>query len=346
MAIYILLSILGLGVIILGGMFFLLFERKKRESDGAIFMLQDQLKEIRGTLDMKLAESTRTMQEQSAHTMKIVREITEELTRVGEGQKQVMNFADQLKNLGDILKNPKQRGVLGEYYLETVLKNVLPPNRYQMQYKFKDGEIVDAVIFLDKNKILPIDSKFSLENYNRILEERDEIEKERLEKSFKQDLKNRIDETSKYIRPSEGTMDFAFMFIPAEAIYYDLLINQVGAVKSNTRDLIEYAFGEKHVIVVSPTSFLAYLQTVLQGLRSLQIEESAKEIRKKVEDLGRHLKSYQEFILKVGNNLASTVNAYNSANKEFQKIDKDVLKIAGKSVGSEPLALDKPEEIE
>ena len=346
MAIYILLSILGLGVIILGGMFFLLFERKKKESDGAIFMLQDQLKEIRGTLDMKLAESTRTMQEQSAHTMKIVREITEELTRVGEGQKQVMNFADQLKNLGDILKNPKQRGVLGEYYLETVLKNVLPPNRYQMQYKFKDGEIVDAVIFLDKNKILPIDSKFSLENYNRILEERDEIEKERLEKSFKQDLKNRIDETSKYIRPSEGTMDFAFMFIPAEAIYYDLLINQVGAVKSNTRDLIEYAFGEKHVIVVSPTSFLAYLQTVLQGLRSLQIEESAKEIRKKVEDLGRHLKSYQEFILKVGNNLASTVNAYNSANKEFQKIDKDVLKIAGKSIGSEPLALDKPEEIE
>jgi len=345
MAIYILLSILGLGIIILGGMFFLLFERKKKESDGAILMLQEQLKEIRGTLDMKLAESTRTMQEQSAHTMRIVREITEELTRVGEGQRQVMNFADQLKNLGDILKNPKQRGVLGEYYLETVLKNVLPPNRYQMQYKFKDGEIVDAVIFLDKNKILPIDSKFSLENYNRILEERDEIEKERLEKSFKQDLKNRIDETSKYIRPNEGTMDFAFMFIPAEAIYYDLLVNQVGAVKSNTRDLIEYAFREKHVIIVSPTSFLAYLQTVLQGLRALEIEESAKEIRKRVEDLGRHLKSYQDFILKLGNNLASTVNAYNSANKEFQKIDKDVLKIAGRSIGSEPLSLEKPEEM-
>jgi DNA recombination protein RmuC len=340
----IILSVLG--GIILGGIVFWLLSRKRREGDGAILMLQEQLKEIRGTLDMKLGESTKAMQEQSAHTMKIVKEITEELTRVGEGQKQVMNFADQLKNLGDILKNPKQRGVLGEYYLETVLKNVLPPNRYQMQYKFKDGEIVDAAIFLDKNKILPIDSKFSLENYNRILEERNETERERLEKLFRQDLKNRIDETSKYIRPSEGTMDFAFMFIPAEAIYYDLLVNQVGAVKSNTRDLIEYAFQEKHVIVVSPTSFLAYLQTVLQGLRALEIEESAKEIRKRVEDLGRHLKSYQDFILKLGNNLSTTVNSYNSASKEFQKIDKDVVKITGSSIGSEQLRLDKPEEID
>jgi DNA recombination protein RmuC len=345
MTIYILLSVLG-GIVLGGLAFWLLISKKKGGGDGAILMLQEQLKEIRGTLDMKLGESTKAMQEQSAHTMKIVKEITEELTRVGEGQKQVMNFADQLKNLQDILKNPKQRGVLGEYYLETVLKNVLPPNRYKMQYKFKDGEIVDAVIFLDKNKILPIDSKFSLENYNRILEERNEAERERLEKLFKQDLKNRIDETSKYIRPSEGTMDFAFMFIPAEAIYYDLLVNQVGAVKSNTRDLIEYAFQEKHVIVVSPTSFLAYLQTVLQGLRALEIEESAKEIRKRVEDLGRHLKSYQDFILKLGNNLSTTVNSYNSASKEFQKIDKDVVKITGSSIGSEPLALDKPEEID
>ena len=232
------------------------------------------------------------------------------------------------------MQNPKQRGVLGEYYLEAVLKNVLPPKSFQMQYKFKDGEIVDAVVFV-KDKIIPIDSKFSLENYNRILEERESGEKERLEKLFKQDLKNRIDETSKYIRPAEGTMDFAFMFIPAEAIYYDLLVNQIGAIKTNTKDLIEYAFKEKHVIIVSPTSFLAYLQTVLQGLRALHIEESAKEIKKKVEDLERHLKAYQQFILKVGSNLGTTVNAYNNASKEFQKIDKDVLRITGGSIESE-----------
>ncbi len=343
--IYIILAVI-IGVIVGGSLFWFFGQRKKeaREDSGAILMLQEQLKEIRGTLDMKLSESARAMMEQSAHTTRLVKEVTQELVKVGEGQKQVADGMNIMRNLQDILKNPKQRGVLGEYYLETVLKNVLPPKSYQMQYKFKDGEIVDAVVFV-KDKIVPIDSKFSLENYNRILEERDDSEKERLEKLFKQDLKNRIDETSKYIRPQEGTMDFAFMFIPAEAIYYDLLVNQVGAVKSNTKDLIEYAFKEKRVIIVSPTSFLAYLQTVLQGLRALQIEESAKEIRKKVEDLGRHLKSYEQFIAKLGSNLGTTVNTYNSVYKEFGKIDKDVLRITGEPIGSEPLTLDKPEEM-
>ena len=255
-----------------------------------------------------------------------------------------MNFAEQLQSLEDILKNPKQRGILGEYYLETVLKNVLPPGSFQMQYEFKNGDVVDAVIFV-KDKIIPIDSKFSLENYNKILECRDQAERERLEKTFKQDLKNRIDETAKYIRPSEGTMDFAFMFIPAEAIYYDLLINQVGAVKSNTRDLIEYATREKHVHITSPTSFLAYLQTILQGLRAMQIEKSAVEIRKRVETLAKHLLSYEEYMRKLGSNLATTVNMYNNAYKEFGKIDKDVLRITGKSAGVEPKALEKPEEV-
>jgi len=200
--------------------------------------------------------------------------------------------------------------------------------------------IVDAVVFV-KNKIIPIDSKFSLENYNRILEEHDPAEREKLERLFKQDLKNRIDETSKYIRPDEGTMDFAFMFIPSEAIFYDLLVNQVGAVKVNTRDLIEYAFKDKHVIIVSPTSFLAYLQTVLQGLRALQIEESAKEIKKQVEML-KHLLSYEDYLKKMGNHLSTIVNIYNRAYKEFSKIDKDVVKIAGGEKSVEPLELEKP----
>jgi DNA recombination protein RmuC len=271
--------------------------------------------------------------------------VTEKLTKLDETNRQVINFADQLQNLQDILKNPKQRGVLGEYYLETVLKNVLPPNHYQMQYKFTDGEIVDAVIFL-QDRIVPIDAKFSLENYNRILQERDLQVKEQLEKQFKQDLKNRIDETAKYIRPQEKTMDFAFMFIPAEGIFYDLLINQVGTVKVNTRDLIEYAFKEKHVIIVSPTSFFAYLQTVLQGLRALKIEESAKAIRKRVEELGRHLGSYQTYLEKLGNNLSTTVNMYNFAAQEFKKIDKDIIKIAGGQSTFELLEIDRPKKDE
>ncbi|MBI4692109.1 MAG: DNA recombination protein RmuC [Candidatus Terrybacteria bacterium] len=333
-------------IILIIGVIAYIFATRKKESDNkSILMLQEQLKEIRGTLDSKISESTKAIQEQFGQSAKIIRDVTERLVKLDETNKQVVNFADQLQNLQDILQNPKQRGVLGEYYLETVLKNVLPPDRFQMQYKFSDGEIVDAAIFLDKDKILPIDSKFSLENYNRILEERDATERERLEKLFKQDIKNRVDETSKYIRPKEGTMDFAFMFIPSEAIYYDLLVNQVGAVKTNTRDLIEYAFQQKHVIIVSPTSFMAYLQTVLQGLRALQIEESAKEIRKRVEELGRHLGNYEQFMKKLGVNLATTVNAYNASYKELNKIDKDVLRITGEAVGIEPEILDKPEEV-
>jgi DNA recombination protein RmuC len=217
----------------------------------------------------------------------------------------------------------------------------MPPGSYEMQYKFSDGDIVDAAVFV-KDKVIPIDSKFSLENYNRIVNEKDEDQREILEKVFKQDLKNRIDETAKYIKPKENTMDFAFMFIPAEGIYYDLLVNKVGAIKINTQDLIEYAFKEKHVIIVSPTSFFAYLQTVMQGLRALQIEEGAKEIRKQVEQLGKHLLSYEEYLKKMGNNLTTTVNMYNSAYREFGKIDKDVVKITEGEKFAEILQIDKP----
>jgi DNA recombination protein RmuC len=338
----ILISVFGL---IVGSLLsWFLFSKKKDEKGSAFVMLQKQLEEIRGTLDHKLGESTHVLERQFNQSAKIIRDVTERLTKLDETNRQVVNFADQLKNLQDILKNPKQRGVLGEYYLEETLRNVLPPNSYQMQYKFADGEIVDAAIFV-KDKIIPVDSKFSLENYERILNEPDEENRAQLEKLFKQDLKNRIDETAKYVRPSENTMDFAFMFIPSEAIYYDLLVNKVGAVKIATRDLVEYAFREKHVIIISPTSFLAYLQTVLQGLRALQIEESAKEIRKRVEDLGRHLKSYESFMAKIGSNLSTTVNSYNSASREFKKIDKDVLRIADKGMDVELPSIDKPEEL-
>lgn len=324
--------------------FYILFKKLSKEQkkdDQSILMLQNQMNEVIKTLDYKLGESAQIMQRQFSESAKIIKEITRELTKVGEGQKQVMDVTKQLENLSDILKNPKQRGVLGEYYLKSVLENVLPPQTFQTQYAFKNGEIVDAVIFV-KDKMIPVDSKFSLENYNRLLETKDEAEKKRLEDSFRRDLKIRIDETSKYIKPEEGTTEFAFMFIPSEAVYYDLLINKVGSI--NTRNLIEYGTIEKKVIIVSPTSFLAYLQTVLQGLRALQIEESAKEIRKRVGELGRHLLSFETYMKKVGIHLGTTVNMYNSAYKELSKIDKDVLKISGEAINTKPLAIDKPKE--
>jgi DNA recombination protein RmuC len=336
--------ILILSIAILAALLYFIFTNKKpSQPPESMMLLQQQLQNLQQTVDAKLGESNKQFQIQFSQSARLIKDITERLTKLDDTNKQVVGFAEQLQSLEKILTNPKQRGILGEYFLETLLKNVFAPSQYQMQYKFKDGIIVDAAVFV-KDKIIPVDSKFSLENYNKIVEEKDPSRHEQLEKQFKMDLKNRIDETSKYIRPNEGTMDFAFMFIPSEGIYYDLLINQVGAVKVNTRDLIEYAFKDKHVIIVSPTSFLAYLQTVLQGLRALQVEESAKEIIKRVEMLHKHLISYEDYMKKVGNNLGTTVNMYNSAYNEFKKIDKDIVKITGAEAAIDPLQIERPQQ--
>lgn len=308
-------------------------------------LLLQQMNELTRMVDTKMGETNKelsvSLKHQFTESQQLIKDITTELTRVNEGQKQVLGFADQLQNLQDILKNPKQRGILGEYYLETLLKNVLPPSNYKMQYGFANGDKVDAAVFV-QDKIIPIDSKFSLENYNRLAEARDPGEKERLEKLFVNDLKLRIQETAKYIRPGEGTMDFAFMFIPHEAIYYDLLINKIGLVTDDPENLIQRAASKYKVLIVSPTSFFAYLQTVLQGLNALQIEEKAKDIIKRVGELGKHIGAYEQFMLSLGNSLGTTVNHYNKAHKELQKIDKDVLRISGASPGIEPLAIEKP----
>ncbi|MFP4514946.1 MAG: DNA recombination protein RmuC [Parcubacteria group bacterium] len=342
MIIDIITIVLLLAILVLAWYYF-----QRKQNDKGMTLMQERLKNLseintllRQELDKKLSEVHQSNREQFGQSAKLISNITERLTKLDETNRQVVNFSEQLQNLQDILKNPKHRGVLGEYYLEETLKNVLAPNSYQMQYSFKDGNIVDAVVFV-KDKIIPVDSKFSLENYEKLLNCRDKEQRTRLERAFKADLKARIDETAKYIKPSEKTLDFAFMFIPSEAIYYDLLVGKIGIVH---RDLIEYAFKEKKVVIVSPTSFLAYLQTVLQGLRAMQIEESAQEIKKNVEKLGRHIISYDSYLQKLGNTLSTSVNHYNSAYKEFKKIDKDVTKISNKKEEVETMEIDKPKQ--
>lgn len=290
-----------------------------------------------GTQQMHLS-----MQKQLSQSAKLVADVSHRLTKLDETNARVIDVAGDLKTLQNVLQNPKQRGVFGEFYLQSVLENVLPPKQFRMQYKFKDGALADAVVFLEQGMMLPIDSKFSLENYNRMVACDNKEERARLLAKVRQDLKGRIDETSKYIRPDEKTMDFAFMFIPSESLYYDLLIGDVGTGAS-ARDLVEYAFQEKRVIIVSPTSFMAYLQTVLQGLRSLQIEHQAKEIQARVGQLGRHIAMYEQLMQKLGNSLGTTVNHYNNAHKELKKIDKDVVKIAQKEPSVEPLLIDRPQ---
>ncbi|MDE2038058.1 MAG: DNA recombination protein RmuC [Patescibacteria group bacterium] len=325
-------------------------------SDG-LKLLLEQVNELNRTVDRKVGDLTRTvdskidqsarhmqdsMRTQLSESSRLIRDITSEIVQVKKIGEQSLSVQNQLRELEDILKNPKHRGILGEYYLETLLKNVLAPGQYQMQYPFKNGEIVDAAVFV-KDKVIPVDSKFSLENYNKMADARDPAEKERLEKAFVSDLKLRIQETSKYVRPDEKTMDFAFMFIPHEAIYYDLLVNKIGSSADDTDNLIQRAASKYKVIIVSPTSFLAYLQTVLQGLKAMQIEETAKDIIKHVGQLGAHLKKYEEYHEKIGVSLSTVVNHYNNSSKEFKKVDKDVLRITGETPGLEPTLIDRPE---
>ncbi len=348
--IIILLVVLLIGAFI--GLFVISSRLKELKNTGAVELVKADVTELSRhvqQLQQALGEKVdagnynmqANMQRQLTQSAKLISDVTKQLTKLDETNRQVVDVASELKTLQTALQNPKQRGIFGEYYLKTVLENVLPPTNFQMQYKFSNGDIVDSVIFLDKNKILPIDSKFSLENYNKMVAATDKTVKEQLLGKIKNDLKNRIDETSKYVRPNEDTMDFAFMFIPSESLYYDLLVSNVGA-GSSSRDLIEYAFRDKKVIIVSPTSFMAYLQTVLQGLRSLQIEGQAKEIQKRVGQLSRHLEKFDEYMNKLGRSLETTVNQYNFAHKELNKVDKDMVKIAHVETVINQLELDKP----
>jgi DNA recombination protein RmuC len=335
-------------VILIIGVYFI----DRRSKSGSVELLKSDVTEltravsalqqaIGDKLERNSLSMQTSMQKQLSESAKLVNDVSSRLAKLDETNKRVVDVADELKTLQNVLQNPKQRGVFGEYYLQSVLENILPTKSYQMQYRFKDGEVVDAVIFLDKGQILPVDSKFSLENYNRMVGEDKKAEREKLLAKVRADLKGRIDETSKYIRPSEKTMEFAFMFIPSESLYYDLLIGDVGT-GSSARDLIEYAFRDKKVIIVSPTSFMAYLQTVLQGLRSLQIEEQAKDIQIRVGKLGQHIGRFDEYMQKLGRSLGQTVGHYNDAHKELGKVDKDVVKISGSENGVDPLLLDKP----
>lgn len=344
----ILITALLLLILLMIAFYLFFYSGGSKQSESSITLKQDieSLKSnvammeagISSNISTQIDRNQRTISDsvakQLSESSRLIRNVTQSLSELKATNQQVVGVTDELKTLQNILQNPKQRGVLGEYYLQNLLENVLPPSSYQTQYPFKDGQVVDAIIRLDKGKILPVDSKFSLENYNRLIEETNPENRAVLARKFKEDLKKRIDETSKYIRPAEGTMDFAFMFIPSEAIYYDLLANKVGTSGTNARDLIDYAYQNKKVVIVSPTSFSAYLQTVIQGLRSLQIEEKAKDIQKNVLQLTRHVTVYEDILQRLGKSLSTSVNHYNSAHKELGKIDKDILKITDSNTES------------
>ena len=271
---------------------------------------------------------------------KNIEQLTKKLTELGETNKQIQDIGWQLRGLENVLKNPKQRWNLWEYFLNELLDNVFTPDQYQTQYQIEWIGVVDAALFIG-DKIIPIDAKFPHENYERLIATDNEAEIAIHGKELKNDIKKRIAEASKYIALDKNTTDFAFMLIPAEWMYYDIFINKLADI--NAKSLIEYAFKQK-VIICSPSWFYAYLQTVIQGLKSMQIEEQAKEIQKYVMKLQEDLERFETRYKSLWKSLGTAVKHYWDANTSFKKIDKDILKITEGQAGGkvELLILEKP----
>ncbi|MFA5999783.1 MAG: DNA recombination protein RmuC [Candidatus Paceibacterota bacterium] len=353
-------NILTIVIAVLAGgiIAYFIFGRKKEgtKEDQSFLLLQQQMSTLLQTLDSKMTETRRDMQDavrtQFSESQKLLKDINEQMsknlvdvareqTKTNEATRQFITIAEKLSNLEKTLKHQKQRGNWGEASLELILSNTLAPGQYKMQYEFKNKETVDAII-VTKEGIIPIDAKFSLDNYDRVVHAIDDKQREDLEKEFKNDLKKRIDETAKYVRPEEGTLPFAFMYIPAEAIYYDLLVNEVGSIKVNTRNLIDYAYNEKKVIIVSPTTFMAYLQSVLYGFKAFKLENDIQGVIKNVNMLTKHLKSYEDYYIKIGKALNTTVNQYDEGSRQLKMIDKDILRVTGNSPEFNLLEIEKP----
>jgi DNA recombination protein RmuC len=304
--------------------------------------IESKLKLINKEISDFQVSSKTQMQKQFTDSNKIIKDVTTELEKIKGTNEKVLSFANQMKTLEKILGNQKSRGIFGEIQLENLLSNVLPPDIFQMQYSFSDGSMVDAIVKVNEN-IIPIDAKFSLDNYNKMIESSDESEIQILEKKFKEDIKSRIDETSKYIKPNEKTTDYAYMFIPADGLYQDLLNSRVGSLKINQRDLVNYAY-EKKVMIVSPMSLFPMLQITVKALHNMKVEDSINDIVKNVEKLSNHLNAYKTYHDKLGNTLGTAVNHFNDSSNEFKKIDKDIIKISGSSsIDFQSRTIEKPE---
>ncbi|MFL2573636.1 MAG: DNA recombination protein RmuC [Flavobacteriales bacterium] len=358
-------------LILLIGFALLFFKKKEKDNTSQELLIQlnnslrQEIQEIRKEvgenseksrqeIDKKLTDinkgiyayqenSKEDMQKQFESSNKVIKEVTSELEKIKGTNEQVLGFANQMKTLEKILSNQKQRGILGEIQLENLLSNVLPPELFSMQYSFNSGEAVDAIVKVG-DFIIPIDAKFSLDNYNKMIESEDKMEIENLEKSFKEDIKKRIDETSKYIRPNEKTTDYAYMFIPADGLYQDLLNSRVGTLKINSKDLVSYAYTKK-VMIVSPMSLFPMLQITVKALHNMKVERSIEDIQKNIEKLSNHMNAYKDAHDSLGKTIRTVVNHFNKSSKEFNKIDKDIIKISsGKnSIGFEEDILDTPQ---
>jgi DNA recombination protein RmuC len=270
-----------------------------------------RLQAIDAKIDRRLAELDTKVDRRLETASKTSAEIHERLGKVDRATAQMLEQAKELSQLQQMLRPPKARGGFGEILLENLLRDRLPPSAYERQYTFRTGERVDAVIRVDR--LVPIDAKFPAENFNRMVEAESDVQRQQHEKAFARDVKGHIDAITKYIRPDENTYDFAFMYVPAEAIYYELACGKTGA-------LLAYA-NERRVLPVSPTTLTAYLQVVALGLRGMQIEEHAREVMAYVAELDKDFATFRDDFLVVGKHLANAQGRYADAQRRLDRFD-------------------------
>jgi len=290
--------------------------KQSQSEDKSMSLMQQQINDLTKNINQQLNNISSQFQKTTGHIGNTLGDVKENLGRMESVTTQVLEKAKNISNLENLLRAPKFRGGLGELFLGDLLAQILPPAHYKLQHKFKTGDMVDAIVNIGEN-IVPIDSKFPLENFKKYLNEENEKEKINLRKKFVSDVKKHIDVIQqKYIIPDEGTFDFALMYIPAENIYYETILREENMDKD--KSIFSYAT-QKRVIPVSPNSFFAYLQVIVLGLKGLQIEKSAQFIFQSLLRLQNDLRVFKDSFNVVGTHLNNARTKYDEAEKRLSK---------------------------
>ena len=316
------------------------FQTRMKPQDTALLVMQQQLDALRQQLQETLSTTTSQVNQQLANisqqlqvsagqigsrldnAAKVVGEVRQNLGELSKASQQIFDVGKDIASLQDILKAPKLRGVIGELFLGDLLSQILPTNHYTLQHRFKSGDTVDAVIKLGPS-LVPIDSKFPLENFKRVIESRSDDERRSAKRKFDSDVKKHVDSiANKYILPDEGTFPFALMYIPAENVYYEIIIRDenLGEEKS----LSAYAITRK-VIPVSPNSFYAYLQAIVLGLKGLKIEASAQLIINHLEQLRGDFERFHKDFEIIGTHLNNAKGRYDDADRRLERLGERLL---------------------
>jgi len=308
-SIVLLLALIGLAILI-----FTRLDRlsQPKDDDKTIKLLADQIGSLQDRLDKRLDNVGGEMNKRLDNASRAYAQLQGQLGALQQANKQIIEVSKDFRSLQDILRTPKLRGNIGELFLGDLLAQMFHSEQFEMQHRFKDGEIVDAIIKIKDGLLIPVDSKFSLENFQRYLAAGNEEDKISCQKSFYADTKKHIDDIArKYIRPDEGTIEFALMYIPAENVYYEVIIK-------DEHDIMGYAH-KKHVIPVSPSSFYAYLSTILLGLKGMQVEKSAKEILANLTRLRTEIDKFGDDFRLIGVHLDNAGKSYSNADKRLDK---------------------------